>query len=62
MSMDNSLGVTTSCGRRTIPVATGVKSPVVDTLDSVPISFGDMVVKLDFLVVEGSSFHVIIGD
>lgn len=53
------MGVTPFESRHSRTVA---KSPVVGAVGSVPIYFGDMVVELDFLVVEGSPLDVIIGD
>lgn len=50
MKMVDNLCVTPSDSLRTITVAKGVKSPVVRTLDSVPILFRYMIVKLDFLI------------
>lgn len=47
---------------KNITVATGTKSPVVGILTEVPVKFGDLVVNLYFLVVDGSPFDVIVGD
>lgn len=47
---------------KNITVSTCTKSLVVGILTEFPVKFGDFTVKLYFLVVDGSTFDVILGD
>ena len=44
-----------------ITVADGANAPCLGSLHQIPTSFGEVIVKLDFLVVKGRPFDVIIG-
>ena len=57
----SNLCLTPQPSKKRIPVADGGNAPFIGALLQVPTSFGELSVNLDYLVVEGTPFDLIIG-
>ena len=55
------LSLTPKATKKHITVANGKDEPCMGILEQVPVSFGNLVSKMDFLVVNGAPYDVIIG-
>ena len=61
IAMVEKLNLKLKHAQRSIKVANGTTSACSGVAEQVPIRFGDIIIHLDFLVLSGAQYHIIIG-